>query len=432
VKKFLRLIAVLAVACCLLSICALSSAAADNGTYYYKVRCITKLNGDDLQNKAQIYYSLHGYSVNGQSNPLLPCNADGSPSSSTVKAHMMELQPGERTKDAYVVFSCSEPLVGVRLLQEEPSVNGLLGDEVHYYLELDLAKQQPGIENAVAIEKMPSIEGFAPGGAIILSPEKTECAFTLTYDAPPVFSGVDPEGTYVVTQQLTVYDPTLAGVTLNGESVPFEGDTAVVNLPGNTDIVYQVSAWDENGSQSKLEIRMQDFNILFDPVSGLSPDKVQGENEADIQEVLNIVLGSMQEPHITQSELDELRAMETELRELLAQIDEAEACRNSENILNTQHITAENVELEDRNALLAAAIDLERALQDYSGNYSSDTLEMIEYNLERVLAALEVVEEYIASLPKTGDDSALKLWCVLLTASASGILLVFRRRHAAG
>ena len=426
-KKHLRLIAALAAACCMLLACALPSAAESSEDYYYSISVTTNLGGDAPSQAIIARYSVHGYLVGGSSESLFRCDSSGNP----IDYSHSVIQPGERTASDVFFFSYPEPLLGVRLLAEPFVGTGTERDDHDYYLPLDLSAQQPGIENAIAIGEMYLIEGFAPGGAMILSPEAMAPVYTPVYDALPVFSGPDPDSVYCTTQVLTVSDSTLASVTLDGEPVPFEGNTATVTLPGNIDALYHIAAQDANGNLSQMYIEMVPLGVLMNPVALLTLDNVKPNHEQAIEDVIANVLALMDAPHNTAAETDVLRDMEAELRALLARINEAEACRNSESILATRHITAENVTPADREALLAARADLERALRDYSGNYLPDVLETIRSDLARVNAALAALEENLADLPQTGDGSRMALWLMLLAAGSAGAFLSRKKNRAA-
>lgn len=410
--------------------CAMPSAAEDNDSYYYyKIRFVTKLQGDDSAEELTICYAAHGQQTNNQYYGLTPCFEDGNPVDFFYVPNM-SLLPGEREKADVFLFRWTEPLIGLRLFAEDPNSSKLTWDETQYYLPLELEDQQPGVQNALTVNLAYRIEGFDNFGVPILSQEAMDPAFTSTYDAPPKFSGLNPDDVFYTTQKLTVTDSNLASVTLDGEPVSFEGNTAVVTLPGDTDALYYVAAQDANGSLSQIYIEMLPLGVLMNPVAELELDNVKPYNAEDIEDVIANVLDVMDTPHITAEETDVLREMEALLRALLARIDEAEACRNSESILDTQHITAENVTPADREALLAAKADLERALRDYSGNYTDGTLNTIRSDLDRVnaaLAALDKSEEDLAGMPKTGDDSSAMLWCVFLAMSAAGILMLRKR-----
>lgn len=418
-KKHLYLIAALAAVCCVLLAYALPSAAEGSEHYYYKVSITTNLSGSVLSQEIKARYSLHGVTTANINEILSACDEAGNP----IDGSYSVIQPEEQTANSVLFFSYSEPLLAVRLLQEDYTSTVFEADEHEYYLELDLSAQHPGIENAVTIGQMYLIEGFAPGGALILSPTTMTPVFTSLYNAPPEFSGLDPNAVYYTTQKLTVHDSNLVSVMLDGVPVLFEGGTAVVTLPGNTEAFYHVVAQDANGSRSQMDIRMLPLDVLMNPVADLTLDNVKPDNAEDIEDVIADVLLFMDTPNVSEAEMSVLRDMEAELHALLARIDEAEACRNSESILATKHVTAKNVTPEDRDALLSAKADLERALQDYSGNYLPDVLEMIRGDLARVNDALATLEENLAHLPQTGDVSRTALWLMLLTTSAAGVFL---------
>lgn len=409
-KMRLHRIFVMAIVCCMLAVCALPAFAEGNDSnYYYKVTVSTELEGDDLVQESFTYYALHGVQENNVNFVMDPF-PEGSRSSI--------LQPGDRAVTDVFVFCSPEAVCAVRLLQDSDFIAGLQGDEKQYYLELSMENQQPGIENALTIDRLHIIEGFGPGGELILSDEKKEPAFTLTYDAPPMFSGADSYTTYHTTQYVTVEDKNLTSVTLNGEPVAIENGRAVVTLPGNIDKEYTIVAQDASGGENDMVVWMESFSSLMLPVSHLTPENVRSEHEEDVRMVLDNVQLSLQEPHASAAEKHALNVMKQELEQLLSRIDEAAESMNTESIWATKGITAENVASNDKQILEQAESDLESALRDYSGNYTDSEISMINADLERVREALQV----ICSIPVCGDDSRMGLWFMLLAAGTAGIL----------
>jgi len=196
--------------------------------------------GDALVKETKFYYSLHSYLSNGQSEPMRALDEAGNPSS--INAASVVMQPGVAQQTDELVFYFDKPVIGIRLLQEPFYSSEIIAFADDYYLELEIADQQPGIENAMMVEEMNFLEGFRDGGAMILSPDTMEAVFTSTHNAPPVISGIEDGGQYFTTQKVTVKDKDLESVTLNGEAVAFSGDSAVVTLSGDEDKEYTIFA----------------------------------------------------------------------------------------------------------------------------------------------------------------------------------------------
>lgn len=410
----------LAVLCCLLSIFISSVFAEENGAYYYyKVKTISKVEGDVHSEALSLYYALHGVRHNGKHFVMTYCDAEGNP------AHnIIFLQPGITEQTDIQIFRSEEPLIGVKLILDGLSSPGLSFDGCQYYL--DLSAQAPGLENATVINQMSPIEGFKDGGQMILG-AAGDMTFVYGYNAPPVFSGVENDGVCFTTQQVRVRDENLLSVTLDGEPVEIHNGEALVTLPGDTQADYTITASDDF-STAKLTVTMRELDELMLPVSGIDENNVQAIDKFRIQAALSIVHQvSEQEPNGTAVEKAKLSAMEAELENLLSRISEAKAYKNNESISETKDITAENVKLSDHASLEKAEAALKTALNEYSGNYSDSERMELEEDLARVSDALKVVAAMIAALPRTGDDSRIALWLALFVSAAAAMTALKRR-----
>ncbi len=331
------------------------------------------------------------------------------------------LQPGVAQQTDEFVFYWDEPVVAIKILQEWPNGDELSWDNKQYYLPLEIADQQPGIENAVKAETMHFIQGFEEGGAMILSPDKMDAVFTSTYTAPPLISGAEGGIHYFTTQKVTVKDTDLKSVTLNGEAVAFSGNSVEIMLPGDVNEDYTIIAEDEKGGKSQLTVWMAELDELLNPISSkITLEDVRPEDKNVILVFMSMLDNFEPGEHATAAEKFKILKMKDELKALLDRIDDAEAIRNSQSVQETKDITAENVKPADKAALERAKADLEKALSDYHGNYDDDTIKAIEDDLLRINDALDALAAMLANVPKTGDDSRLGLWVLMLALSAAG------------
>ena len=134
--------------------------------------------------------------------------------------------------------------------------------------------------------------------------------------------------------------------------------------------------------------------------------------------------------------------MKKQIEGLLSRIDEALAYKDSENVKNTQDITADNVKLTDKEVLEKAESDLKKALEEYGENYSDSEKEALQKDLARISEALEAlealediedieeIEQTVTESPKTGDNSHHALWLALFMLSGAAALVTAIRKIA--
>ncbi len=423
-KKCLSIIFVLAVVSCLLSVCIPSVCAAENDSYYYyTVKVTTKIDGDALSEDLDVYYSLHGVLSDRTNSVLDPYSIDGTPADYAI-AHF---RPGITEQTNVFAFRWEEPIVGVRLIQEDHSFTGMTFVDDEYYLEFPAqTQQQPGLANAMHIDQLHLIEGFADGGIPILS-ELRDSLFTLKYNAPPVFSGAEDDGEYFTTQKVLVKDADLVSVKLDGKAVEIKNGEALVTLPGDANKSYTITAEDAVGT-CQLTVTMHAFSELTAPVSGINEKNVKVENKATILTTLgNLETVSEQEPNAPAEEKARLNTMKEELKSLLSRIDEALGYINSDHIQKVKDITADNVKLADKEALEKAASDLKKALEEYGGNYNDAEKKALQEDWTRVNGALKVIEEMATESPETGDNNHLTLWLALFMLSGLTLVTTIRK-----
>ncbi|MBQ3088922.1 MAG: hypothetical protein IJC36_04735 [Clostridia bacterium] len=443
-KKCLSIILALAVIGCLLSVCIPSVfAAGDDSCYYYTVKVTTKIEGGSPSEAFKVYYSLHGVDNFGQNFNLFPYRDD----EDSVRALAVHFEPGVTEQTSVLTFYNDEPVIGVRLLQEDPWLTGITCDEDQYYLEFPEKAQQPGLANAMTFEKLPQIEGFKDGGEKILS-EPREPSFTLKYNSPPVFSGVEDGGEYFTTQQVRVQDADLVSVMLDDKTVEFENGEALVTLPGDTNKSYTITACDADWT-CHLTVTMHELDELITPVSGINEKNVKAGDKGTLLTTLNnIDMVIEREPNASAEEKAKIDTMKKQIEGLLSRIDEALAFKDSENLKNTQDITADNVKLTDKEVLEKAESDLKKALDEYGENYSDSEKEALQKDLARISEALEAlealediedsediedieeIEQTVTESPKTGDNSHHALWLALFMLSGAAALVTAIRKIA--
>ena len=415
-KKCLSVVLILAVIGCLLSVCVpLASAAENDSYYYYKVKVTTKIVGDIPSEDLYIRYSLHGINSLQQHFNLYDFD----------KEELLFKAGATEQTDVRTYYS-EEPLIGVRFIQEGDTPIGVTSDENEYQLMFTTQTQQPGIENAVNLDQLQLIEGFMDGGIPILS-ELRDPVFTAKYNAPPVITGVEDGGEYYMTRKVQVKDSDLVSVTLNDKAVDIENGEALITLPGDVCKDYTIIAKDAE-STCELTVTMNELNDLMEPVSGIDENNVKAEHKYYVIEALDYIsVVVAQEPTPSDEEKARIDAMKKQLEGLLSRINEASKYINSENIENTKDITADNVKLTDKEALIKAESDLKKALEEYGGNYSDSDKKELQDDLSRISIALNAIKAMES--PATGDNSHLALWLTLFVLS--GVILVTSVRKIA-
>ena len=414
-KKCLSVVLILAVIGCLLSVCIPASAAENDSYYYYKVKVTTKIEGDIPSEDFYIRYSLHGINSLQQHFNLYDFD----------KEELLFKAGATEQTDVRTYYS-EEPLIGVRFIQEGHASTGATSDDNEYQLMFTTQTQQPGIENAVNLDQLQLIEGFMDGGTPILS-ELRDPVFTTKYNAPPVITGVEDGGEYYMTRKVQVKDSDLVSVTLNDKAVDIENGEALITLPGDVCKDYTIIVKDAE-STCELTVTMNELNDLMALVSGIDENNVKAEHKYYVMEALDYIsVVVAQEPTPSNEEKARVDAMKKQLEGLLSRINEASKYINSENIENTKDITADNVKLTDKEALIKAESDLKKALEEYSGNYSDSDKKELQDDLSRISIALNAIKAIES--PATGDNSHLALWLTLFVLS--GVILVTAVRKIA-
>lgn len=225
-----------------------------------------------------------------------------------------------------------------------------------------------------------------------------------TFDlTDPVISGVANAGEYYTTQTVQVTDDNLDTVTLNGEAVD-----SSFTLAGNVeaDTVYTIVAEDKAGNMTTCQVTMKPTASLNDTVEGIAPENVSSFDKEAIEDYLDDLNTRLEDENLTNEEKEIIQDLIDDAQDLLDKIDEMEQAANTENIQQTEDITADNVKPEDKENLKAAKEDIEQALEDYADNYTEDEKAQLEEALQQIEDALDVIQrvedvkEVIGGLPE--------------------------------
>lgn len=225
-----------------------------------------------------------------------------------------------------------------------------------------------------------------------------------TFDlTDPVISGVANAGEYYTTQTVQVTDDNLDTVTLNGSAASSE-----ITLSGNVDAdtEYIIIATDKAGNTTTVTVTMKPTASLNDTVEGIAPENVSSSDKEAIEDYLDDLNTRLEDENLTNEEKEIIQDLIDDAQDLLDKIDEMEQAANTENIQQTEDITADNVKPEDKENLEAAKEDIEQALEDYADNYTEDEKAQLEEALQQIEDALDViqrvedVEEVVGGLPE--------------------------------
>ncbi|MCR2049064.1 hypothetical protein NSB25_17480 [Acetatifactor muris] len=121
----------------------------------------------------------------------------------------------------------------------------------------------------------------------------------------PEISGIEPDGTYYVTQIASVTDAHLDRVTVNGQAV---SGSEKVTLSGNREATYVIKALDRLGHETVVTVTMKPISSLAEPIKGLTEDNVASDDAETIRQVLEAAKSVMTE-NAAAVEKDELQAL---------------------------------------------------------------------------------------------------------------------------
>ena len=230
------------------------------------------------------------------------------------------------------------------------------------------------------------------------------------YDtAAPVISGIENGKTYYDSQSATVTDKNLDTVMFNGQPV-----TGNINLEGNKNATYTISASDKAGNVTTVTVTMKPIVDIGDALDGITEDNVKSTNKDTIDEVVDAANKLLEKVNLSNDEKTALEDVKGDAKNLLDKLEEVAAATETEKIKKVENVTSQNVILDNKKDLNGAKDDFEKALEDNSGNYTEQEKQAIKDEIKNIEAALKVisnvenVEKIIGELPKsiTKNDEA--------------------------
>ncbi|MBQ8281192.1 MAG: hypothetical protein IJZ25_02155 [Lachnospiraceae bacterium] len=256
------------------------------------------------------------------------------------------------------------------------------------------------------------------GNITYLSTDGTE------YDTTaPAINGIENEGTYYTTQDVTVFDKNLDTVTLNGELVTgvetmdVDSGELLMFLEGNKEATYTIVATDKAGNSTTFTVTMKPVADISTPIDSVTEEEVKSTDKDTVQEIIDQVDELLADDSLTEEEKTALEEIRDVAESLVNKVEEAAAATNTENTEKVEDVTAENVTPDNKIDLENAKADLESALENNSGNYTDDEKKAIEDEIERIDNALEIIEKVetvenqINQLPETitkSDEESVK------------------------
>ena len=137
----------------------------------------------------------------------------------------------------------------------------------------------------------------------------------------PSISGVESGKVYYTTQTVTVSDPNLESVTLNGKLVD-----SPVTLKGNVDTAYELLATDKAGNETIMTVTMKSISSITEPLKELTEDNVTEDDRKQLEDAadkLKDLLDTVTDEDEKQKLQDELDKLE-ELLEILDKVKEVD------------------------------------------------------------------------------------------------------------
>lgn len=237
----------------------------------------------------------------------------------------------------------------------------------------------------------------------------------------PVISDVENGAAYYTTQKLVITDDNLDTVTVNGNKV-----TEDVVLAGNVDTNYTIVATDKAGNSTTVTVTMKTIASVETPISDITDKDVTSADKNEIWDVIDKVEELLKEDDIIDEERKALEDIRDNAQDLLGRIEDAKNAVENADTEKVKDITADNVQMDDKEELEKAKADLEKALEDYLDNYTEDEKKAIENDIKRIEEALDTIKDVEAvedktpqngNIPNTGDSTNFMVWLILLFGS---------------
>ena len=154
-------------------------------------------------------------------------------------------------------------------------------------------------------------------------------------------------------------------------------------------------------------------------MSGLSAQNATSANKALLQNIVAQTNAALEDAGLSATEKTNLSNVKWTAEDMVDRIESAAAASATESIRKAANITKENVKIDDKALLAKAQTDLDAALTNYGGNYTTAEKNDIQAKKDRIAGALNVItrvqsaQTMIAALPNdittdTTVDAVLK------------------------
>ena len=159
-----------------------------------------------------------------------------------------------------------------------------------------------------------------------------------------------------------------------------------------------------------------------DTIDALDPATVTSDDEEELEQAIKSIDELLAEDHLTEDEREALIDTKKDAEDLLEKIDAVQDAAKTQNTEKVKDVTSGNVQPENKDDLIDAKADLEKALEDNSGNYTEEEKKAIQDEIQRIEDAIETLEnaedvtDTINNLPETvepdDEETAKKILAV--------------------
>ena len=146
------------------------------------------------------------------------------------------------------------------------------------------------------------------------------------------------------------------------------------------------------GLLEKIAATANEIAAVTDAVDSYEKDTVKSSDEGDIESLIQRIDSLLDGENLTDSEQEALEQARESAKGLLEQIHEATQASNTEHIQSAQEIEPNQAAPKDKANLEAAKGDIEKALNDYAGNYTEAEKERLQEILQQIEEALKVIQ----------------------------------------
>ncbi len=266
------------------------------------------------------------------------------------------------------------------------------------------------------------------GSKVIIYVKLTDAAGNIAYlgsngvtfdKIAPTISGVENDETYYSTQKATAADTNLKEVKLGSNTV-----TSPVTITGNTNATYTLVAEDKAGNKTTYTIKMKPISELSNALSTLDEDSVTSDNETIVTSTLKKAEDANASTSATTAEKNLLNPIITKASTLKIRLAKVKAALSTDSIEAVKNVTTLNVTKEDLKNLKQAKLDLTNALATYEDNLTTEELQQLQADLQRIELALPKAQKLV----DTGDYNSPVMWFDITVVSIGLAITLWKRR----